>query len=232
MVMPFPLDERHRSRLAKLHPSGSRRSHSRTKRWYAVAIGVAVVALAVGLWQPWVGGGKRSLVAGARQQCQAGFAVIRDSGSDFTASLTLTYAGPSDLPNWQAGFEFPGTQTVQPDGRVVVTPAGGSPYDATMVQNGASVVLRPVARTALRSGSSVTVAIHAAYQQSNPLPTAFTVDGLSCRAQVSGATSAPSTPPGIVTKPGGNNHGGDNHGGDNHGNDGAHGRDGGHNGGG
>jgi eukaryotic-like serine/threonine-protein kinase len=190
------------------------------RRWLVAAAALFLVAALLTVWRPWTGDGSRPATTGAR--CQVGFAVTRDSGSEFTALLTMTDAGPSDLAGWQAGFDFPGTQVVRPAGRVTVTPRSGKAYDATIVQHGSAVLVRPVSAAILRAGMPVTVPIRAAYDGGNPLPTVFTVNGTTCRAQVTGVTSAPTpTPTGGDDN---NGHGRDNGGGNGRGNgNGGHG---------
>ncbi len=193
------------------------RHRSRRTTIAAGSIAIVVVGALIGAWALWGRDTPSAATPTAQAQCQAGFAVVRDSGTDFTANLTVANVGTVDEPAWQASFAFPGRQTIETGKQVTVTPREGSPYSATLIQSGTSVLIRPTTDEPLHPGSTVTVPIHATYQGTNPLPTDFRIGGSTCAAVVTGATS-------VVTTPA--NHGGGDGNGGGHGNGdgGGHGK--------
>ncbi|HWS39226.1 MAG TPA: serine/threonine-protein kinase [Actinoplanes sp.] len=100
-------------------------------------------------------------------RCQVRYHVKRDSGADFEARLSIRTTETAD---WRVEFTFPGSQRL----------AGTS---QTMTQHGRRVVLDG-------RGRSRAVTLHGGYRDRNPLPLAFTLNGLPCRAEVLGGTTA------------------------------------------
>jgi serine/threonine-protein kinase len=110
----------------------------------------------------------------------------RDSGREFHADLTVTNAGRQRVENWRLTFAFPGDQ------RLVDT------RPAAFAQTGRDVTIQPAGKQPIAASDSVTMRVTGRYQNGNPLPTAFTVDGTPCEALVSVASPA-TTPP--ATRP-------------------------------
>ncbi|NES30623.1 protein kinase [Micromonospora terminaliae] len=122
--------------------------------------------------------------------CAVDYVLRRDSGTDFTADVTLTNTGTRELRDWTMSFTFPGQQKV----------GTGQP---AVRQQGNDVLLRaPATDAALAPGASKKVSLTGSYTGANPLPVEFKVDGSTCGVQVSGvAGSAPTTAPPPVAPP-------------------------------
>lgn len=101
-----------------------------------------------------------------RGRCQVKYHVKKDSGADFEARLSIR---TTETAEWRVEFVFPGSQRL----------AGTS---QTVAQHGRRVVLDG-------RGRSRAVTLHGDYRDRNPLPLAFTLNGLPCRAEVLGGTT-------------------------------------------
>lgn len=118
--------------------------------------------------------GASAVAAPQRGSCRIRYQIKRDSGSYFEARLSVVTTETSD---WRVEFTFPGSQ------RLAVLPE-------TVAQHGRRVVLDG-------QGRSRAVTLHGGYRNRNPLPFAFTLNGLPCRAEVLGAaTVTPARPSG------------------------------------
>ncbi|MFI7074596.1 serine/threonine-protein kinase [Micromonospora sediminicola] len=114
--------------------------------------------------------------------CAVDYSLRRDTGKDFSAELTLTNTGTSELRDWTMSFSFPGKQaitTAQPPVRQV----------------GRTVsVTAPAATPVLAPGASTKLTLAGRYSGSNTLPVEFMIGGRTCGVQVSGiAGSVPIT---------------------------------------
>ncbi len=106
-----------------------------------------------------------------RIRCSVSYQVQRDSGGSFEARMTvITSGGPGD---WRVDFSFPGTQRL-----------AGAPKAVT--QHGRRVMVHG-------QGRSRVVTLRGGYQNRNPLPLSFAMDGHPCRTEVLGGVSE-STP--------------------------------------
>lgn len=176
-------------------PSGVRptRLTRRRRAAQAVSVGIGLILVA-GL--AWAGGNRIALGSGdshriaapadgmmaAKQPapCRVRYALTKDTGSGFEATVTVTNAGHAAVTDWRLNFDFPGRQRVT-----------GS-ESARWEQHDRSVSLRPAARTPLAPNDSVTLRIAGAYQGRNLLPVDFDLGGRACAVEVSGVTGAPS----------------------------------------
>ncbi|GIE33567.1 hypothetical protein Ait01nite_066120 [Actinoplanes italicus] len=113
-----------------------------------------------------VGAGAPAAAAPDRARCTVRYQVRRDTGSDFEARLSVKTSETSD---WQVEFTYPGTQ------RLAATPRAVAQRGRNVVVNG--------------RGRSHAVTLHGGYRDRNPLPLAFALNGLPCRAQVLGSTT-------------------------------------------
>jgi serine/threonine-protein kinase len=112
-----------------------------------------------------------------RAECQARYQVKRDSGSAFEALLTVRNADAHDLLGWHLEFAYPGTQ------RLTAVPE-------RVVQIGRRVIVSGRTGGRLGPGRSVAVTLRGGYDDANPLPLAFLMDGHPCSSVVIGATTA------------------------------------------
>jgi hypothetical protein len=105
---------------------------------------------------------------GPAQDCRVRYQIERDWRTGFAAVVTVTNAGGTDLDAATLRFRFPGQQAIvsgerwQQDGREVR------------------------ANLALPTGKTVRLPFTASYQEENPVPLAFLVDGMVCDAVVTG----------------------------------------------
>ncbi|GAB1644883.1 hypothetical protein KRMM14A1259_53060 [Krasilnikovia sp. MM14-A1259] len=147
-----------------------------------VAVGVAWSANR----EPADAGGTQAAAAGPgtaavtlrRSECKVRYQVRRDTGTRFEALVTVVNTSDRAMPGWRVVFSFPGAQ------RLVDTPR-------TVVQRGRKVVLRAAPAATLQPRKAVYLTLHGSYQQTNPMPLAFTLDGHPCRAEVLGAAATP-----------------------------------------
>ncbi|RZU51855.1 serine/threonine-protein kinase [Krasilnikovia cinnamomea] len=123
-----------------------------------------------------------------RPDCKVRYQVRQDTGTGFEALVTVFNTSDRVLRRWRMSFLYPGSQ------RIVEAPS-------TVTQHGRKVVLRAAGGTTLAPRRGVSVILHGAYRETNPLPLAFTVDSSPCRAEVLGvATVAVNTEDSPVTE--------------------------------
>ncbi|WP_213454641.1 cellulase family glycosylhydrolase [Rhizomonospora bruguierae] len=102
----------------------------------------------------------------------------------FTANISIRNLGDA-VSNWTLGFRFP-------DAGQKVTQG----WSATWQQSGTSVTAQNMSYNgSLGTGASVDVGFNGSWTGSNPNPTAFTLNGVTCN----GGTTTPTTPP--TTRP-------------------------------
>jgi serine/threonine-protein kinase len=113
-------------------------------------------------------------------RCAVTYQVTSETGTAFTATVTVTNTGTQGLPDGRLMFDFPGSQRVEPS--------------AFWRQDGTTVT--SVVQPALREPEGVVqVAIAGQYTETNPLPVVFTVDGGQCTATVLGQAGTRVTTP-------------------------------------
>jgi serine/threonine-protein kinase len=124
-----------------------------------------------------------SAAAAAQQptRCRVRYQVRRDTGVTFDVSLAVTVVGGQALDAWSLEFAFPGNQRLTS----LTDPA------AQLAQDGRRVSVRPAGRVELLPGRALEVFLHGTYEQVNPLPTEFTLDGRGCRVMVLGSAVTP-----------------------------------------
>ncbi len=117
--------------------------------------------------------------------CRVTYQVWRDSGRNFEAGLTVHNDGRRALHGWRLQFAYPGNQHLTTKPRRVR-------------QNGRQVTISGGSEDGLPAGRSLTVKLHGAYRQANPLPQAFALNGHACDTTLLGATSEPGDEPADV----------------------------------
>jgi serine/threonine-protein kinase len=116
--------------------------------------------------------------------CAVRYLTRTDAGGAFAVDLVVTNTRTEPVPGWLVEFAFPADQ------RLVGTD------NATWSQSGRTVTLQPATGDgALRPGSPASLRLTGSYRSGNPLPTAFSLNGTPCAAEVAGASSATGTPP-------------------------------------
>jgi len=127
-------------------------------------------------------GGNAGRVAMPDRGCQVQYATRSDVAGQFVVELTVRNTGTEALPTWDLAFAYPGDQKVRE--------LAGAQYR----QDGAEVHLRG---GELPAGGAATVTLTGTYGATNPLPTAFVLDGRACGSRLVGAASSP-TPPAVA----------------------------------
>jgi serine/threonine-protein kinase len=167
------------------------------RRVHAAAATVALLAVVGVAWvssqQPGDVGPAQAAAAGAGAavavehptRCRVRYQMRRDTGTTFDVSLAVTIIGQHALDGWVLEFAFPGNQRLTS----LTGPVGD------LEQVGRSVAIRPAAGVELQSGKAFEVFLHGAYEQVNPLPLEFALDGRACHVMVLGT---PVTPPPVT----------------------------------
>ena len=158
-------------------------------RMQAAAASVALLAVLGLSWSSTresaeVGTAQAAAAAGApipaalyRTGCKVRYQVKRDSGAEFAARLTIINTGSRAVIGWRVAFTYPGRQRLT---------AGRG-----FVQRGRMIVLRPRVDRTLDAGRSFSAMLRGEYQDTNPLPLTFTLNGHACTAEVIGAAGGP-----------------------------------------
>jgi eukaryotic-like serine/threonine-protein kinase len=169
-----------------------------------LAVLATALAATLILTAAWVGQSDRasepSAHAATTPACAADFVVQQDSGTGFTAALTVRNEAGA-LDRWSVTFAFPADQSVSPGTAPAAVTASGQTQQVpvSLSQNGSRVVADAGAQP-LPPGATVSLALSGTYAHANPLPTAVSLGGRGCATQVSGATVAP-TPTQPTTPP-------------------------------
>ncbi|HEX5405757.1 MAG TPA: cellulose binding domain-containing protein [Pseudonocardiaceae bacterium] len=97
------------------------------------------------------------------------YTVPLDWGGGFNSSIAITDTGTTAVNNWTLQFIFPGNQTVS---------AG---WGGNFSQTGNVVtVTAPSYALNLAAGTTTTPGFNGGYTGTNPMPTAFTLNGQPC----------------------------------------------------
>jgi hypothetical protein len=183
--------------------------HRRRSRIGVMAAGAAVAVTATGLVSWSAFGAKppaqasaqasapRQPVAPPTTPCEVRYQTRKDEGGAFAVDVTVVN-GDRPAPDWTLRFDFPADQKL----------TGGS--GAAWSQSGRTVNARGTG--VLAPGATATTSMTGGYQESNPIPTAFTLNDAACRATITGAAAvpvslpgnnqAPAAPPAPVSAPG------------------------------
>jgi endoglucanase len=126
--------------------------------------------------------------------CSVTYTVQSQWPGGFAANLTITNLG-SSIPAWMLGFEFPNAgQRVDHGWSATWSQAGPEVTAASMSWNGP-----------LGTGASTTVGFVGAWSGANPVPTAFTLNDITCDGTVTQPTTSPppTSPPPTSPPPSG-----------------------------
>ncbi|PWR10392.1 cellulose 1,4-beta-cellobiosidase, partial [Micromonospora acroterricola] len=123
--------------------------------------------------------------AQAATQCDVAYSTNEWPGG-FTASITLKNLG-DPVNGWTLGWTFPNSgQRVQQG------------WSAEFTQSGSQVTARSLSYNgSLATGASISLGFNGAWSGSNPKPTSFTLNGVTCN----GGTTPPTTPPPTTPPP-------------------------------
>ncbi|MFJ2033384.1 glycoside hydrolase family 6 protein [Streptosporangium sp. NPDC087985] len=134
-----------------------RRRAWRTRAATTMAVLVAAAGLAAG----------QAATAHAAVSCSVDYNINEWQGG-FTADITLKNLG-DPLTGWTLGFALPGTQQVQQG------------WSATWSQSGKQVTAKNLDWNGnLATGASTNIGFNGSWSGSNPKPTSFTINGVTC----------------------------------------------------
>ncbi|GGM09333.1 cellulase family glycosylhydrolase [Micromonospora yangpuensis] len=131
--------------------------------------------------------GASALLPATNAMAATGCAVTYTTNSwdgGFTASVSIKNLGDA-VNGWTLGFSFG-----QSSQRVV------QGWSATFEQSGAAVTARSLSYNgALATGATTNIGFNGSFSGSNPAPTSFTLNGVTCTGSTTGPTTPPTTPP-------------------------------------
>jgi serine/threonine-protein kinase len=183
---PGPLDSRWAGRWRRALRAGHRRVHAAAATVTLLAVvGVAWVSSQdhgdVGPAQAAAAGPGPVVAVEYPTRCRARYQVRRDAGSTFDVSLAVTAIGQHPVEDWLLEFSFPGNQRLSS----VSGPVG------EFEQVGKKIAMRAAAGSVLQSGRAQEIFLHGTYEQVNPLPFEFALDGRQCAVMVLGTAVVP-----------------------------------------
>jgi cellulase/cellobiase CelA1 len=102
--------------------------------------------------------------------CKVAYTIQNQWPGGFTTNVTLTNTGSTALNGWTFAFTFPTTSQQV-----------GQGWSATWAQAGQQVTATGLAwNSSLAAGASTAIGFNGTFGSSNPLPTSFTLNGVSC----------------------------------------------------
>ncbi|ACU71644.1 Alpha-L-arabinofuranosidase B catalytic [Catenulispora acidiphila DSM 44928] len=150
-------------------------NRSRSRAVLAVGASAALVGAGVAL------SNMTAHAAGAG--CSVAYSITSQWGGGFGANVSVTNLG-DPVSSWTVGWSFGAGQQVSQAWNATVTQSGAQVSAASMSYNGV-----------LASGGSTSFGFNGTWNNSsNPIPTAFTMNGVACTGGVS-SSSSPSTSP-------------------------------------
>jgi serine/threonine protein kinase len=114
----------------------------------------------------------------SRAPCAVRYVTRSDNASQFDVDLTVTNSGSAPLDRWTLQFAFSGDQTL----------SQGSAGEWTQSPTGGVTVRGPAGEPPLAAGARRSLSFSAGYHGSNPMPTAFTLNGAACSYVLVGAS--------------------------------------------
>jgi len=149
--------------------------HNRSPRLRAVVASVGAVTLAVGAG---IVAAAASPAAAATPACAVTYSISSQWTGGFGAAVTIVNNAAA-INGWTLGFSFAAGQTVTQG------------WNGTWTQSGANVSVAGLSWNAsVATGGSVQIGFNGAWSGSNPVPTAFTLNGVACNGAA--ATGSPS----------------------------------------
>ena len=125
-----------------------------------------------------------STASAATTGCSATYTVASEWQGGFQGGVSFTNLG-DPLTSWKLEFNFPSTSQTVTQG-----------WNATWTQSGAHVTATSMSwNGAVSTGGSVSVGFIGAWSGSNPAPTAFSVNGVTCTGSPTSPTTYPTTAP-------------------------------------
>lgn len=141
-----------------------------------------VVMLTVGLLAAGTPLGAWAAAGGQDSGCTVDYQVVQQWQGGFIGEVTVSNASTA-VNGWKVGFDFPSSQ------RILVS------WSATHTQSGASVTLTNAPWNAdLEAKATAKASFVATFGGSNPVPTAFTLNGATCNGFAPAPTPVPTSP--------------------------------------
>ncbi|MEU8656594.1 GH12 family glycosyl hydrolase domain-containing protein [Actinoplanes philippinensis] len=113
--------------------------------------------------------------------CSVTYSVVNQWGSGFTGDVKIKNTGGTNIDGWKLGFAFPSGQLL----------AGG--WNGSWNQSGAQISVTDAGwNRTIAPGATVTAGFNGGWTEGNAVPTAFTVNGVTCGADAAPAASTPS----------------------------------------
>ncbi|MFK0112181.1 glycoside hydrolase family 6 protein [Streptomyces sp. NPDC091217] len=129
---------------------------------------LAALALVAGVSGPAVAVAPSSQAAISAIPCTVDYKIQNDWGSGFTAAVTVTNNSAAKS-SWSVKWSYAGNQTVSSYWNTKLTQSGTAVTANNETYNGA-----------LATGGSVSFGFNGTYSGTNAIPTAFTLDGVTC----------------------------------------------------
>ncbi|NIL55627.1 glycoside hydrolase family 6 protein [Salinispora arenicola] len=130
-------------------------------------------------------------VAHAATQCEVSY-TTNDWPGGFTATVNIKNIGDA-LNGWTLGFTFPDANQKVQQG-----------WSARWAQSGQNVTAQNESYNgSVASGATVSIGFNGSWSGSNPKPTSFTLNGVTCTGGGGPTTPPPTTPPPTTPPPGG-----------------------------
>ncbi len=130
-----------------------------------------------------------ALPASAAAGCTVGYTISSQWPGGFGANVTVKNLG-DPVSSWTLVWSYSAGQQVT------------QAWNATVTQSGAQVTAKSVSYNGtLATNASTSFGFNASWTASNPVPTSFTLNGVSCTGGVSGSSSPTATPTRTTTSP-------------------------------
>lgn len=125
--------------------------------------------------------------------CGVQYRIDNDWSTGATVSIVITNNTPTAINGWTLAWTFPGDQTIT------------DIWNATRTQNGATVTATNLSYNAgiPASGGTAGLGLNISYTGANAIPTAFTLNGVSCGQPLPPASPSPSPSANPVPSPSG-----------------------------
>ena len=125
-----------------------------------------------------------SPASAATAGCSVGYQVTSEWQGGFQGDVAITNLG-DPLTSWSLGFDFPSSAQKVTQG-----------WNATWSQSGAHVTATNAGwNGSLATNASTSIGFTGAWSGSNPAPTAFTLNGVTCTGSVAPSSTPPTTTP-------------------------------------
>lgn len=149
------------------------------RQWFAAATAIALTAAGLSL--------ATVTSAQAASGCQVSYTVSSQWPGGFGANVAVTNLG-DPINSWQLTWSFGAGQTIT------------QLWNGNYTQSGAQVTVSNVSyNSSLGTGATASFGFNGSWNSSNPIPTSFALNGVTCTGGTGGGTTT--TPPSTTTTP-------------------------------